>query len=554
MAGGGINDAPALAAANVGLAVGTGTAVAVESADIILVRSQLGGIVEARRLSKATKATIRENLLLAMAYNALAVPAAATPAAPHVGGRRHEASVLWRWPIRYGWIGEINECLRPCLRVIAVTAPFAPVVPVSAQRVAIAELTVSTGQLKWINSRIRRVGGVVGKAFCSLPSPRCHGGRSQTELGAREASVPPPQENRDRYDACAALGISPPPEKAADATELQPGTLAQSRRRFKICRSASNGRCFYPTPSIAARIEHRVAPRRAWSQRPSDPRTPFHEPTENATQSRSGSSPAEDNDPPTVQQHDRQRLGPVGIPGYRLIERWEVGTYGEVWLAQDQRTGIRVAIKFLSHGSSVDWQMIQAEVKQLALLHADPGIVQLLNVELDSKPPYFVMAYAEQGSLARRLDEGPLPAAEALEVFRQIAERRRLCSCQRRSPLRSQAGQHLAQGPQAHPDRGLWPVAPVERSGAGAGNVFLYGARAGGPGAADPRHALGRLWPGRDLLRHVDRPPTPRGRGDSRQGSPPSPMWALTPEGLPAMGEGRAPAEHVRGRHGPAAG
>jgi hypothetical protein len=98
------------------------------------------------------------------------------------------------------------------------------------------------------------------------------------------------------------------------------------------------------------------------------------------------------------------------------------GTYGQVWLAREERTNIRVAIKFFSHGTSLQWQLVQAEVKQLALLHADPGIVQLLDVELDASPPYYIMAYAEQGSLARRLERGPLSVAEALEVFGQVAE------------------------------------------------------------------------------------------------------------------------------------
>ncbi|HYT89122.1 MAG TPA: serine/threonine protein kinase [Gemmataceae bacterium] len=110
------------------------------------------------------------------------------------------------------------------------------------------------------------------------------------------------------------------------------------------------------------------------------------------------------------------------VPGYRMLQTLGSGTYGEVWLAEEERTGIRVAIKFLAHGTGLEWQLIQAEVKQLALLHADPGIVQLLDVELEANPPYYVMAYAEHGSLARRLEKGPLPLAEALEIFRQLAE------------------------------------------------------------------------------------------------------------------------------------
>jgi Cu+-exporting ATPase len=72
-----VNDAPALARAHVGIAMGTGSDVALESASVTLVRGDLRGILRARRISEATMANIRQNLFFAFVYNALGVPIAA---------------------------------------------------------------------------------------------------------------------------------------------------------------------------------------------------------------------------------------------------------------------------------------------------------------------------------------------------------------------------------------------------------------------------------------------------------------------------------------------
>lgn len=113
---------------------------------------------------------------------------------------------------------------------------------------------------------------------------------------------------------------------------------------------------------------------------------------------------------------------PGTIPGYKIIRFLGSGAYGEVWSADDLKTGRKVAIKFYTRGSLTDISLLASEVEKLALLGADRYVVQLLNVGWDANPPYYVMDFLEHGSLEDRLaNQQTIPVDQALELFLELA-------------------------------------------------------------------------------------------------------------------------------------
>jgi len=117
----------------------------------------------------------------------------------------------------------------------------------------------------------------------------------------------------------------------------------------------------------------------------------------------------------------RRAQPPAQVPGYDIEAFLGEGAYGEVWVGVERNTGRRVAIKFYAHRSGLDWSLLSREVEKLAFLFADRYVVQLIGVGWDAEPPYYIMEHLERGSLAERLQAGPLPVAEAVELFRDVA-------------------------------------------------------------------------------------------------------------------------------------
>jgi eukaryotic-like serine/threonine-protein kinase len=113
---------------------------------------------------------------------------------------------------------------------------------------------------------------------------------------------------------------------------------------------------------------------------------------------------------------------PAEVPGYTVQRLLGSGAYGEVWSGIDRNTGRRVAIKFYTRRSNVDFSLLSREVEKLVYLAADRYVVQLLDVGWDAKPPYYVMDYIENGSLEDELTRrGKLPTDEAVEMIQEIA-------------------------------------------------------------------------------------------------------------------------------------
>jgi hypothetical protein len=113
---------------------------------------------------------------------------------------------------------------------------------------------------------------------------------------------------------------------------------------------------------------------------------------------------------------------PPAVPGYEVRSRLGGGAYGEVWLARQKNTGREVAIKFFSRHKGLDWPLLKREVGKLVQVISERRIVHLLEVGWDAEPPYYVMEYLEGGTLADRLDDKPLPANDAVRLFRELAE------------------------------------------------------------------------------------------------------------------------------------
>ncbi len=146
---------------------------------------------------------------------------------------------------------------------------------------------------------------------------------------------------------------------------------------------------------------------------------------------RSGQNESVVNEPKTLQQDaeavaraerlSRRPRQPVAqVPGYSVLRCLGEGAYGSVWLAREDNTGKKVAIKFYTHRRGLDWSLLNREVEKLAVLYTSRNIISLLDVGWDSDPPYYVMEYMENGSLAAHVADGPLAQHESVRIVKSI--------------------------------------------------------------------------------------------------------------------------------------
>lgn len=111
---------------------------------------------------------------------------------------------------------------------------------------------------------------------------------------------------------------------------------------------------------------------------------------------------------------------PSEIEGYSILRRLGTGAYGTVWLAREDHTGRMVAIKYYPHRRGLNWSLLNREVEKLATLYASRNIVRLLDVGWNAEPPYYVMEYVENGSLATYLTGGPLDVDETVRITEEV--------------------------------------------------------------------------------------------------------------------------------------
>jgi serine/threonine protein kinase len=111
---------------------------------------------------------------------------------------------------------------------------------------------------------------------------------------------------------------------------------------------------------------------------------------------------------------------PAEIKGYTAIRRLGTGAYGTVWLAREDHTGRMVAVKFYPHRRGLNWSMLSREVEKLAAVYTSRNIVRLIDVGWNAEPPYFVMEYVENGSLASHMSRGALSVDEAVRIAREV--------------------------------------------------------------------------------------------------------------------------------------